>query len=74
MPTIKSYEMSKSTNFLTELKTLCKKHDVHLRISGYDGIEIYDLNESEVCIYANRIEDHTDETLANNKGCWKEIT
>lgn len=52
---------SKAKSFMDELEALCKKHKIQIAVDGYDPIQIWDLEESEHCIYidSNGIEDKT---------------
>ena len=49
----------KCRDFLLALKRLCRQHNVQLSVSGYDGMEVWDLRPGEEPIHAAGIEDKT---------------
>lgn len=49
----------KAQSFLIALTQLCTTHDVQISVSGYDGIQIWNLSEGDEPIHANGIEDKT---------------
>ena len=50
---------AKYDDFMAELEVLCKKHQVQISVSDYDGIQIWDLNERDEIIHSYGIEDMT---------------
>jgi hypothetical protein len=52
----------KAEKFLEALKALCREHSVYIATSGYDGLDICDLDPSitdEQLVWFNGIEDRT---------------
>ena len=37
----------KFDEFVVELESLCKKHDVVLSVSGYDALQVWDLHDDD---------------------------
>jgi hypothetical protein len=47
--------------FLEEIEEVCRKHQLQLATSQYDGIDVWNLKDGETPIYSAGIEDKTGE-------------
>lgn len=50
---------SKFDGFVFALRLLCKAHGVTLSTSGYDGLQVWNLDEQSGPLHCNGIEDRT---------------
>lgn len=50
----------KAQDFLRELRELCTKHQVTLATSGYDGLQIYDMERHDEYFCSAGVDDCTD--------------
>lgn len=50
---------SKFDGFVFSLRLLCQSHGVTLSTSGYDGLQVWDLDEQTGPLHFNGIEDRT---------------
>ena len=55
----------KFDEFIVELESLCKKHDVVLSVSGYDALQVWDINDHDKCevIISCGIDDMTEDCV-----------
>ena len=61
-------EMSKKAQrFLGELRDLCRRHGVCLSVSGYDSMQVWNLDDDRADpIHANGIDDKTTQNAGGN--------
>lgn len=52
--------MSKFDTFVTALSALCREHGVQLAVSGYDSLQVWDLEKGDDPIHAAGVEDRTE--------------
>lgn len=47
--------------FVNALKALCEEHEVQLTVSGYDALQVWDLQPGDDIVHAPSIDDCTKE-------------